>query len=72
MTKQSETANRKPTHRVYQVTGKGEATTWTPIGAAWAHQDGNGFNASCDAIPLRGRIVIRAITDRAPAEEAST
>ena len=39
-------APKRPTHRVYAVTktandGKG---FWTAIGAAWAHQDGKGFN----------------------------
>ena len=71
MTTQSTSQNRKPTHAVYQVTGKGQSDSWTRIGAAWPHHDGNGFNVACDAIPLRGRIVIRLITERAPTEEAS-
>ena len=70
MTKQSKSASRKPTHAVYQVTGKADAATWTRIGAAWPHQDGNGFNLALDAVPLHGRIVIRTITDKAPAKDA--
>lgn len=59
---------RKPTHRLYRVTGDGENANWTPIGAAWLHHDGNGFSINCDAIPLQGRIVMRLITDKADGE----
>ncbi len=55
---------RKPTHRLYRVVGEGEHANWMPIGAAWLHRDGNGFNISCDAIPLQGRIVMRLITEQ--------
>jgi len=57
----------KPTHRLYRVNGDGEKATWTPIGAAWPNKDGLGFNLSCDAIPLQGRLVLRRITERAEA-----
>ena len=54
----------KPTHRLYRVIGDGDASSWTPIGAAWPNKDGHGFNISCDAVPLQGRIVMRAITEK--------
>ncbi len=54
----------KPTHRLYRVNGDGDAAIWTPIGAAWPNRDGKGFNLSCDAVPLTGRIVLRLITPR--------
>jgi len=54
----------KPTHRLYRVSGEGDAASWTPIGAAWPNKDGAGFNISCDAVPLQGRIVMRAITEK--------
>ena len=57
-------AGRKPTHRLYRVTGEGQSAIWTPIGAAWPNKDGKGFNLSCDAVPLQGRIVLRMITAR--------
>ena len=57
---------RKPTHRLYRVTGDGAAASWTPIGGAWPNKDGNGFSVSCDAVPLQGRIIMRKIIDRAP------
>jgi hypothetical protein len=55
---------RKPTHRLYRVTGDGDNASWSPIGAAWLHRDGNGFSISCDLIPLHGRIVMRLNTER--------
>jgi hypothetical protein len=64
MTKQTQTANAKPTHRIYNVMGEGKSAFWTQIGAAWPNRDGQGFSITCDAIPLAGRIVMRAITER--------
>jgi hypothetical protein len=55
---------RKPTHRLYRVLGDGDGAIWTPIGAAWPNKDGQGFNISCDAVPLTGRIVMRTIRER--------
>ncbi len=60
-------AARKPTHRIYIVTGEGEKASWRPIGAAWPHADGSGFAINCDALPLAGRIVMRTIKDKEPA-----
>ena len=60
MTK-TETTSKRPTHRVYAVKKIGEDNShWTEIGAAWAHQDGKGFNLKLDYLPLGGaEIVIR-------------
>ena len=63
MTKQN-TTPAKPTHRIYRVTGEGRKASWTPIGAAWPNRDGAGFSIQCDAMPLTGRIVMRAVTER--------
>jgi len=59
---------RKPTHRLYRVLGDGKAAIWTPIGAAWPNKDGLGFNLQCDAVPLQGHLVLRAITERPESE----
>ncbi|RWF69613.1 MAG: hypothetical protein EOQ34_21450 [Mesorhizobium sp.] len=66
MTKSKETAAPKklPTHGVYAVEGEGDRANWTRIGAAWPHQDGNGYNVSLSAIPLTGRLVIRVRTEK--------
>ena len=55
---------RKPTHRLYRVIGDGDTASWTPIGAAWPNKDGMGFSLSCDAVPIQGRLILRAITER--------
>lgn len=65
MTDQStKSTGQKPTHRIYVVTGEGEKSTWTPIAAAWPHKDGKGFAINCTAIPIQGRIVMRAVSER--------
>lgn len=61
---QSQPTTNKPTHRLYRVIGDGDSANWTPIGAAWPNKDGHGFNISCDAVPLQGRIVMRTITEK--------
>lgn len=64
MGQQPSLLGRKPTHRLYRVLGDGEGAIWTPIGAAWPNKDGQGFSISCDAVPLQGRLVMRAISER--------
>jgi hypothetical protein len=55
----SKSSNR-PSHRVYAVVKNGERNFWQPIGAAWAHGDGDGFNVKLEYLPLNAaEIVIR-------------
>jgi len=59
MTKKKE--NKAPTMSAFHVRkgrdgGKG---FWTRIGAAWPHEDGNGFNIQLDCVPVDGKIVLR-------------
>ncbi|MEP7008651.1 MAG: hypothetical protein ABI810_21910 [Sphingomonas bacterium] len=61
----------KPTHRIFVVTGEGKTAKWLELGAAWPHGDGSGFSITCTAIPLQGRIVMRAITERETQQAAS-
>jgi hypothetical protein len=56
----SESTGKAPTHGVFVVEGEGESAFWTRIGAAWSHRDGLGFNLSIAAVPLSGRLVVRA------------
>jgi hypothetical protein len=63
MARQPHLLGRKPTHRLYRVLGDGEGAIWTPIGAAWPNKDGQGFSVSFDAVPLSGRIVMRAVRE---------
>jgi hypothetical protein len=60
----AQTANARPTHRVFAVTKNGNRKFWQPIGALWAHGDGKGFNQKLDYLPLNGaEIVIRVVGD---------
>ncbi|WP_422051174.1 hypothetical protein [Sphingomonas leidyi] len=64
MTVQPNLFPRKPTHRLYRVTGEGQSAIWTRIGAAWPNKDGMGFSLACEAMPLTGRIVMREIKEQ--------
>jgi hypothetical protein len=64
MARQTTPTVSKPTHRLYRVEGDGKSARWTEIGAAWPNKDGQGFSISCTVVPLGGRIIMRAITER--------
>jgi hypothetical protein len=53
----------RPTHYVYTVKeGKEkDSSFWTKIGVVFSHNDGQGFNVMLDAVPLDGKLTIRAI-----------
>lgn len=53
----------EPARRLYRVLGDGADAIWTLIGAAWPNKDGLGFNIICDAVPLQGWIVLRAVQE---------
>lgn len=58
---------KRPTHRAFSVresNKEGGKGFWTAIGAAWANEDGKGFNISLDLVPLNGKIVLRLIEDK--------
>lgn len=63
----TETPNR-PAFILYRVEGDGQNASWTKIGAAWPNRDGKGFNIRCEAVPLQGRIVMRAYTPKPNAD----
>lgn len=50
---------RRPSHTVYVVEGEGQNAFWTKVGAAWAHDDDEGFNLQLTALPVNGRLVLR-------------
>ena len=63
----NETSTNRPTHRVFAVTKKPKADKgiWTPIGAAWPHRDGKGFNLPFAFMPIKeAEIVIRTAEPR--------
>jgi len=60
--------SKRPSHRIYAVTKIGEDSNWREIGAAWAHQDGDGFSLKLDCLPLNGaEIVLRKPKPKAAA-----
>ncbi|MGR9140738.1 hypothetical protein [Rhizobium leguminosarum] len=54
-----QTQKSKPDFAVYVVEGEGDKAHWTKIGAAWSHNDGDGFNIQLTALPLNGRLTVR-------------
>ena len=64
MPRQTTVSPTKPTHRLYRVEGDGKTARWTEIGSAWPNKDGQGFSITCAVVPLGGRIIMRAITER--------
>lgn len=54
-----------PSHIVYQVIERNDnkGSVWIRLGAAWPHQDGNGFNLTLSALPLDGRLTLRVPSD---------
>lgn len=62
-------ANQQLTHRAYTVIKReGQEDFWLAIGAAFAHQDGTGFNIVLQALPIDGKIVLRQPKDEQPDE----
>jgi hypothetical protein len=62
--KETATPNHTPSHGVFVVESDGPTAHWTRIGCAWPHADGHGFNISLTAVPLSGRLVIRARVEK--------
>jgi len=48
-----------PSHRLFVVKKtKGAKDYWMPVGAAWPHKSGTGFNIKLDALPTDGELVM--------------
>lgn len=54
---------KRPLMLAYTVkaVGDGKKSIWSKIGAAWTHNDGQGYEIRMDAHPVDGRIVLRTI-----------
>lgn len=60
MTDEPAKTRKRPEFTAYFVPDR-EGALWVPIGAAWTHGDGEGFNLKLDLFPnAPGRIVLRA------------
>lgn len=55
---------KRPDYIAYNVKhsndGKGH---WNKVGAAWQHQDGQGYDLALDSIPMDGRVTLRELRD---------
>ena len=56
----SDTNQNRQSRRLFTVNSEGEQVRWTDIGVAWAARDGKGYTLSLNALPLNGRVVMRA------------
>jgi hypothetical protein len=61
-------SGERPSHKCFVVESResanGKEAFWLPIGSAWPHKDGKGFNLQLSALPANGgRIVLREFTD---------
>ena len=57
-------ASAQPSYRAYTVIKReGQDDFWLPIGAAFPHQDGDGYNIVLQALPIDGRVVLRVPKD---------
>jgi hypothetical protein len=53
-------AAQQPTYQAYTVVKReGQDDFWLSIGAAFMHQDGDGYNIILQALPINGKIVRR-------------
>ena len=56
----TKSSNLSPTHIAYHVRTRVNAPSiWTRVGAAWAHEDGKGFNLQIEIVPFDGKITLR-------------
>ena len=65
MTETTETktsSGKRPPYIAYSVRerGEGKKARFTEIGVVFPHKDGKGFDVLCDAMPLSGKITLRA------------
>ena len=68
--KETTTKSSKPAYIAYHVrNGKNGKGFFTRIGAAWAHQDGKGFNIQIETVPLDGRISLRVTEEKTEKSE---
>lgn len=62
-TKAAKTEAKSPIYHAYIVRdakAEGQKAFWTRIGAFFAHDDGGGGTLILEALPLDGRVVLRA------------
>lgn len=61
------TETKRPDFAAYVVRdgAADKKANWREIGVAFHHKDGKGLDLLLDALPVSGRVVLRAIEDKA-------
>ena len=58
----SGSAKSKPSYEAFVVSGEGDKTNWTKIGAAWLHEDRKGINVViAEGLSVGGKLVLREV-----------
>ena len=53
-------ATQQPSYHAFTVVNReGQDDFWINIGAAFMHQDGDGYNVVLQALPINGKVVLR-------------
>lgn len=64
---------QQPAYQAYTVIKRdGQDDFWLNVGAAFAHQNGDGFNVILQAMPLNGKIVLRPPKKQEDSEQPAT
>jgi hypothetical protein len=54
-----------PVYRAYSVVNREDQDDfWIPVGVAFSHRDGAGFNVLLQALPINGKIVLRPAKEK--------
>ena len=61
----SQNKSKHPSHKAFIVEKNGQDESfWTEVGAAWSHEDGQGFNLSIKkGLSVSGQLVLRTVKD---------
>lgn len=61
----AQSGGRRPSHIAYWIRDReNQKGEWHPIGVAWAHADGKGFNLLLDLQPRDGRVTLRVLEEK--------
>ncbi|MEN8129339.1 MAG: hypothetical protein ABFS45_03920 [Pseudomonadota bacterium] len=57
-------AGRRPDFIAYNVQeSRDNKVFWNKVGAAWRHQDGQGYDLHLESMPLDGRVTLRELRE---------
>ena len=66
MSNETKTTANKPAFYAYSVKDRpGKDAIWTKIGAAFPHEDGDGFTVQLEALPVGDKLTLRVPREKA-------